>query len=124
MIFLNKPPIIWYIKSQLMVEVSAFYSNFIALKYSNKDITALRFKIHILGIQMQDDGSDHMFYYNESVVRNYTNIESILNKKESDLVYNYLQLKFSAGIVIINCINNADNLTDDFMKQLSETYCD
>ena len=43
-IYVNNPPIIWYIKLQNVVEASGFGSDFIALKISTEMVESLRYK--------------------------------------------------------------------------------
>ena len=49
-IFVNKTPIIWFIKNQNTVESSTFSSEFIAMKSCVEHIAALRFKLRMFGI--------------------------------------------------------------------------
>ena len=49
-IFVNRAPIICYIKRQNTVEASTFSGDFIAAKSCVEHITSLRFKLRILGI--------------------------------------------------------------------------
>ena len=67
------------------MEASGFSSNFIALSTCIEAVTALRFKLHMFGIQRQDDGPAQKLCDNESVVKNYTRMNSSVNKKHNTL---------------------------------------
>jgi hypothetical protein len=73
---LSWAPIIWYSKQQNTVETSTFGSEFIALKTAVEVIEGLRYKIHMMGIEL--DGATKVFCDNSSIVTNFTKPESTL----------------------------------------------
>ena len=50
LIFINKSPIYWYIKSQTTVGASTFGAKFCAMKIAVEIIEALRYKLRMFGI--------------------------------------------------------------------------
>ena len=52
-----------------MVDLSASSYKFIDLKTCIEYITALIFKLRMFGIQLKDDGPDHVFCNNKSVYK-------------------------------------------------------
>ncbi len=84
-LFVNKSPVIWYSKRQNTVESSTFSSEFIAMKTCVEHTTALSFKLMMFGIPINMPSD--IFCDNESVVKNYCKIESVLNKKPSSIAY-------------------------------------
>ena len=82
-IFVNRAPVMWYSKRQNTVESSIFSSEFIALKVCLESIQALRFKLRMFGVPI--DESTRVFCDNEIVVNNTSKIESTLNKKHNSI---------------------------------------
>ena len=68
-----------------MVETSAFSSEFIAMKVCIEMVRALRYKLRIFGVKI--GGPAHIFCDDEAVVKNCSNVESVLNKKHNYLAY-------------------------------------
>ena len=116
-IFVNKAPIIWFSKRQQTVELSAFLSEFIAMKSCIEEIRGLHNKLRMFGIPIQDDGQVHIFCDNQSVLNNCSNIESVLNKKHSLVAYHMARWAVATGEVCIGWINGAFNLADAFTKR-------
>ena len=54
-LFVNCALVKWYSKRWAMVEMSAFSSEFLVMKYCIKDIEYLRFKLRMFGIPMSKD---------------------------------------------------------------------
>ena len=76
-ILLNRATIIWYNKRHNTVETSTFSSDFIADKSCVEHITALCFKLRMLGIPVMD--SAKILCDNESVVKNSFILSSTLS---------------------------------------------
>ena len=115
-IFVNRAPIIWFSKKQNTVESSTFSSEFIAMKTCVEHIAALRFKLRMFGIPV-NDGAD-ILCDNESVVNNSSKIESVLNKKHSSIAYHAVRWAVAAGVVRVGWINTNENLADAMTKRL------
>ena len=121
-IFVNRAPVMWYSKRQNTVESSTFSSEFIALKVCMEAIQALRFKLRMFGVPV--DESTRVFCDNESVVNNTSKIESTLNKKHNSISYHYVRWCVAAGIACIGWIASGENLSDAMTKRLSATTRD
>lgn len=116
-IFLNRAPVIWYSKRQNTVEGSAFSSEFVALKCMTETVQAFRFKLRMFGLII--DEATHVFGDNESVIKNCTKVESVLNRKHNSIAYHYVRWCVAAGIITIAWISSANNLADVFTKSLT-----
>ena len=116
-LFINKPPIIWYSKRQNTVEASTFSSEFIAAKCCVEHITALRFKLRMFGVPIIE--STKVFCDNQSVVNNSTKLSSTLNKKHSSIAYHAVRWAVAAGIIKVAWTDTAWNLADVFTKRLT-----
>ena len=77
LIFINKAPIHWYIKSQENVESSNFEADFCYIKEDLEIVEDLRYKIKMVGVPI--DGSSNVFCNNEAVLKNAITLESVLN---------------------------------------------
>lgn len=120
LIFVNRAPILWYSKRQTMVEASTFSSEFIALKACTESLEHVRFKLRMFGVPLPRGEPSHIFCDNESVVKNTTNVESVLNKKHNSIAYHYVRWSVAAGMITIAWIQSGENLADVFTKWLSE----
>ena len=79
----------------------------------------LRFKLRMFGIPTDEEYATDMFCDNESVVKNSTKLESVLNKKYNSIAYHYARWNVAAGIVTIAWISGKENLADPLTKRLS-----
>ena len=118
-IFINRAPILWYSKRQNTVEASTFSSEFIAMKTCIEACQHLRFKLRMFGVPMDDDHATHILCDNESVVKNSTKLESVLNKKHNSIAYHYTRWNVAAGVVQVAWIDGKENLADPFTKRLA-----
>jgi hypothetical protein len=91
----------------------------------------MRFKMRMSGILIVKDHVTNVFCDNESVVKNSTNVESVLNKKKSSIAYHYVRWVVAAGVITVTWgvitvtwIKSEENLADVFTKRLSETTWD
>ena len=119
-LFVNKAPVIWFSKRQQTVESSAFSSEFIALKTCIEEIRGLRYKLRMFGVPIHEDGPTHIFCDNESVVKNCSSIDSVLNKKHTSIAYHMARWAVTAGEVCIGWINGVFNLADALTKRLPQ----
>mmetsp|Transcript_5466 Transcript_5466/g.8359 ORF Transcript_5466/g.8359 Transcript_5466/m.8359 type:complete len:172 (-) Transcript_5466:229-744(-) len=124
-IFVNQAPIKWYSKKQQTIESIAFSAQYIALKTCVEEIEYVRFKLRMFGIPLVGDheNNDHatnIYCDNEAVVKNNTNVESILSEKHSSCAYNFTRWQVAAGVVTIGWVPTKDNLSDPFTKKLAE----
>ena len=117
-IFVNKAPVLWYSKKQNTVEGSTFGAEYIALKTCIEAIVSLRFKLRMFGIPIVEEPAN-VFCDNESVVKNSTKVESVLNKKHNSVAYHYVRWNVAAGVIQVSWISTDDNLADLFTKRLS-----
>ena len=78
-LFFNGATIRWYSKRQNTIESSTFGSEFIALKIAAEMNDAMRYKLCMLGIPIQEP--TNTFCDNNSVVINVTTPESTRQKK-------------------------------------------
>jgi hypothetical protein len=120
LLFVNRAPILWYSKRQQTVESSTFSSEFIALQTGTKASQYIHFKLRMFRIPMVEGHATNIFCDNESVVKNSTKVESVLNKKHSSIAYHYIRWVVAAGIIMVAWIESGENLADPFTKRLAE----
>ena len=118
-IFINKAPIIWFSKRQNTVESSAFSSEFLAMRSCIEEIRGLRYKLRMFGIPIHDEGPTHIFCDNQSVVKNCSKVESVLNKKHTSVAYHMARWSVAAGEISVGWIDGKYNLADAMTKRLS-----
>lgn len=116
-IFINRAPIIWFSKQQNIVESSTFSSECIAMRTCIEHITALRYKLRMFGVPVDD--STKVLCDNESVVRNSSRLDSSLHKKHCALAYHVVRWVVAAGIAVIGWIPTGLNLSDAMTKRLT-----
>ena len=112
-------------KKQSTIESSAFSAEYIALKTCVEEIEHIRFKLRMFGIpfvedQNQQDHATNVYCDNEAVVKNNTNVESMLSKKHSSCAYNFTRWQVAAGVVSIGWVPTTENLSDPLTKRLAE----
>jgi hypothetical protein len=108
LLFINRAPIFWYSKRQQTVEASTFSSEFIALKAGVECVSYARFKLRMFGIPMFNGHTTDILCDTESVVRNSSHIESVLNKKHSSIAYHYVRWAVAAGIIAVAWIRSEE----------------
>jgi hypothetical protein len=116
-IILNRAPIIWYSKWQNTVETSTFGSEFIALKTAVEVFEGLRYKIRMMGIEL--DGATNVFCDSSSIVTNSTKPESTLKRKHTSIAYHRVREGQAAGVIRIAFEDGSTNLADILTKPLS-----
>ena len=116
LIFLNKAPIIWFLKHQNTVESSTFGSEFMAMRTATDLVEGLCYKLRMMGIPI--DGPTNMFCDNQAVVKNTTMPESMLKKKHVSICYHRVQEACAAGWLCIAKEDTLTNLSDLLTKPL------
>ena len=76
-------------------------------------IEHLRFKLRCFGIPMPKGEPTYVLCDNESVVKNTTNVESVLNKKHSSVAYHHCRWSAAADVISIAHIGTDDNIAVD-----------
>ena len=117
LIYINRAPILWFSKRQNTVETSTFGSEFIAAKIAVEMIEGLRYKLRMMGIEV--DGPTNLFCDNESVVTNAGRPESTLKKKHNAIAYHRVREAQAAGTARIAHESGKTNLADVLTKILS-----
>jgi hypothetical protein len=67
----------------------------------------------MFGIPIVEGHATNVFCDNERVVKNSTNVESVLNKKHSSVAY-------TMSAITVAWIQSEENLADPFTKRLAE----
>jgi hypothetical protein len=117
LILLQRAPIIWYSKRQNTVETSTFGSEFIAMKTAVEQLEALRYKLRMMGVPL--DGPANIYCDNESVFKNATIPESVLQKKHNSIAYHRTREAQASRAVRIAWIPGSDNWADVLTKSLA-----
>jgi hypothetical protein len=115
-IFVNGAPIRWYSKRQNTVESSTFGSEFVALKIAVEMNIALRYKIRMMGVPIEEP--TNTFADNSSVVTNVTIPESTLQKRHNAIAYHKCREECAAGAIRVAFEKGADNCSDGLTKIL------
>jgi Reverse transcriptase (RNA-dependent DNA polymerase) len=115
-IFINGAPISWYSKRQNTIESSTFGSEFVALKIAIEMNDALRYKLRMMGINIQ--GATNCFCDNKSVVTNSTIPQSTLTKKHNSIAYHKVRESVASDAVRIAHERGTNNLSDVLTKFL------
>ena len=116
-IFINRAPIIWHSKRQNTVESSSFSSEFIAMKSCVEHISALRYKLRMFGVSI--DESAKILCDNQSVVTNSSKIGLTLSKKHCSIAYHAVRWAVAAAVISIGWIPTELNLADAMTKRLT-----
>ena len=115
-IFINSSPIIWWSKRQNTVETSTFGSEYVALRIATEQIIALRYKLSMMGIKVEDPAN--VFCDNEAVAKNSATLESVLTKKHNAICFHKVRECCAAGIIRVGWIDGNSNPADLFTKVL------
>ena len=115
-LFVNRAPISWHSKGQKAFESSTFSSEFIAMKTCVEAITALRYKLWIFGVPI--DEPTNVLCDNISVVNNSSKIESTLHKKHNSIAYHAVRWAVAASIIRVGKIDTNFNLPMPWQKDL------
>ena len=68
----------------------------------------------------EGDKATNIFCDNMSIVNNYTDVESVLNKNHSSCAYHFNRWTVASNTVSIAWIETNENLADVFTKRLPE----
>ena len=85
---LNSLPIYWMLKKQSGIETSSFESEFMALKHCCKYVRGLRYKLRMMGIQINDP--TYVFGDYKAVLVNLAVPNSVLKKKSNSIAYHFV----------------------------------
>ena len=96
-IFINSAPIIWWSKRQNTVESSTFGSEYVALRIATEQIIALRYKLKMMGIHVEDLAD--VLCDNEAVAKNSSTPESVLTKEHNAICFHKVRECCAAGII-------------------------
>ncbi len=88
-VYLNSSPICYHSKKQTNVETRSFGSEFVALKTCCEYIRGLRYKLRMMGIPV--DLPTYIFEDNQSVLKNSTLPDFVLQKKSSSIAYHFIR---------------------------------
>ena len=109
-IFMNSAP---------TVETSTFGSEYVALRIATEQIIALRYKLSMMGIKVEDPAN--VFCDNEAVAKNSATPESVLTKKHNAICFHKVRECCAAGIIRVGWIDGKSNPADLFTKVLPAT---
>jgi hypothetical protein len=110
LIFLNRAPILWYLKKQHSIETSTFGSEFQALKVGMELLLGLRYKVRVMGILLH--GYAHIKVDNMSVMKNASVPELQLKKKSNLVAYHFVRQIAAADVSCISYEPSESNLAD------------
>ena len=92
------------------MESSTSSSEFIAMKACVESIHALRYKLRMFGVPVND--ATRVLCDNKSVVKNSSLLASTLNKKHNSIAYHTTRWAVSAGVILIGWIPSTFKLVD------------
>ena len=93
-----------------MVEFSSFGSEFVTLKIDTELLVLLSYKLRIFGIHI--DGPADVFFDNQSVTKNVTLTQSVMNKRHNIICYHRVCEAQSAEVIIVVWIQGDYNQAD------------
>ena len=117
LLFCCMAPIIVSSKRQNTFETSTLGSEFTALKNVVELVEALRYKLHMFGVPIED--ATNVFCDNWLVYRNVLIPESILKKKHNSISYHQCRKSVTAGTVRLTKDPTVSNLAGLFTKMLT-----
>ena len=112
--FINGAPISWYSKRQNTIESSVFGSEFVALKIATEMNEALRYKLRMMGIPINEP--TNTFCDNNAVVTNSTLPQSTLQKKHNSVAYHKVRESVASEALRITHEKGKFNLSDCLTK--------
>ena len=116
-VFLNSAPIFWFSKKQTCIETSSFGSEFIAMKQCCEYIRGLRYKLRMMGIEVELP--TYIFGDNQSVLANTTKPHSVLKKKSSSIAYHFVREGCAKNEWLTAYLNTNHNPSDMLTKSLA-----
>ena len=103
-----------YSKRQNTFESSSFGSEFVALRISTDMVEARRYKFRTFDVNLE--GPEEVYYYNNSVVKNSIVPYSVFNKRHNAICY-HIVIEYQAdGTLRVGWIPGEYNLADLFTK--------
>ena len=109
-IYGNNAPLYWLSKRQGTIETSVFGAEFVALKQGLEQVRALRYKLRMMGIPVEDPC--WVFGDNMSVVNNVSRPESTLKKKSHEICYHYARESVVMGESAMTHVRSELNPSD------------
>jgi hypothetical protein len=109
-LYLNSAPIIWFSKRQGTIETSVFGAEFVAMRAGSEAGLALRCKLRMMGIPMEDPiycFGDYM-----SVIHNTQKPEFMLKTKSNSICYHLCRESVAMGETLTAHIRSEENLAD------------
>ena len=117
-IFVGRTPVKWVSKRQPTVETSTHGSELVAAKVAVEAIIEIRYKLRMLGIQVQRPST--MLGDNNAVVVNVTTPSSTLRKKHNAVAFHKIREAVAAGITLMGHVSTGENLSDLLTKILGK----
>ena len=117
LVFVNRAPIVFFLKRHNTVELSTFGSEFIATKKSVELIEVLRHKLYMMVFPMK--GPTSLFYDHRAVVINTMIPESMLKMKHTSIAYHRCREAHATGTVHITKEGALTNIADMLTKLLA-----
>jgi hypothetical protein len=114
LMYLQSAPITWYTKKQGFIEISAFGSEFTAMKTGIELIEGLSYKLRMMGVSLE--GPTRIRADNMSVVNNCPRPESQLKKKSNSIAYHYCREVIALKAVHVTYEPTETNLADMLTK--------
>jgi hypothetical protein len=108
---------IWFSMRQNSVEASTFGSEFTAMKNAVKMIEALRYKLRMFGVPI--DEPTNIFCDNGAVCANTTQPKLTLTKKHHSIAYHRSREAVAAEMVRVSKEHTTTNLADIFTKTMA-----
>ena len=115
-IFVNRAPIIWHSKRKNIVEASTYGSEIVAMKNAVELIEALRYKIHMFRVPIDDPTK--IFCDNEPMTKKFLDPTYNLKNKHNSIVYQRNREAIAAGTCRITKEDMDTNLSDLFKNLL------
>ena len=110
LIYLKNSLIIWLSQRQNTVESLSFGSEFEALRIATELLDSLRYKLRMFGIPI--DGPADLFCENQSVTKNVTLSQSVLNKRHNAICYHRVCEAQATDIIRVGWIQGEYNQAD------------
>ena len=119
-LLMNNTPLVWMSKRQKTVETSSYGSELVAARVATELIIEWRFKMRMLGLQMED--SAWLVGDNMSVVINTTLPSSTLKKKHMACNYHRVREAIAGRFITFGHIDTHINLADICTKPLETAF--
>ena len=113
LIFVNRAPVLWFLKRQNTVEASTYGSELLAMRLSIEMIEGLRYKLRMMGVPLTEECS--VFCDNSAVVTN-ARPESTLKKKHVAINFHRVREAIAAGTIRVAKEGTQTNLADIVTK--------